>query len=73
MLFRSDALFEVVSAQGTVGLSTGLTPKLSDLGKLIITVLMFIGRLGPITVAVVLSRDFAPQPLEYPKEEVLLG
>ncbi len=43
-------LFEVTSAFGTVGLSTGITPSLSDLSKLIITLTMFIGRLGPLTI-----------------------
>lgn len=44
-------LFEVTSAFGTVGLSTGITPDLKDLSKIIITIIMFIGRLGPMTMA----------------------
>jgi trk system potassium uptake protein TrkH len=51
-----DALFEVISALGTVGLSTGITPDLSLAGKTILITLMLLGRLGPITVAVALSR-----------------
>jgi trk system potassium uptake protein TrkH len=47
----SSILFEVVSAFGTVGLSVGITPSLTTPGKLLITVLMFIGRLGPLTIA----------------------
>ncbi len=43
-------LFEVVSAFGTVGLSTGITPHLGDVGKLIIIAIMFIGRLGAFTI-----------------------
>lgn len=43
-----DIGFEVVSAFATVGLSTGLTPELSSPGKLLVSALMFIGRLGPI-------------------------
>jgi trk system potassium uptake protein TrkH len=45
-----DVLFETVSAFGTVGLSTGLTPELSLPGRLLITLMMFIGRLGPLTI-----------------------
>jgi len=44
-------LFEVTSAFGTVGLSTGITPDLSQPSKLLITLIMFIGRLGPLTIA----------------------
>ncbi len=46
-----DALFEVTSAFGTVGLSTGITPGLSDGSKLLSIIIMYIGRLGPVTVA----------------------
>lgn len=48
-------LFEVVSAFGTVGLSTGITPELSSLSKLILIITMFIGRLGPLTIASIWS------------------
>ena len=46
-----DAFFEVVSAFGTVGLSTGITPTLCDASKLLSIVIMYIGRLGPLTIA----------------------
>ena len=46
-----DALFEITSAFGTVGLSTGITPGLSDGSKLLSIIIMYIGRLGPVTVA----------------------
>ncbi|MFO0944360.1 MAG: potassium transporter TrkG [Planctomycetota bacterium] len=68
-----DSFFEVVSALGTVGLTTGITPLLSDPSRLVIIVLMFIGRIGPITTIVVLSNEPKEQFLQYPKEEVLLG
>jgi trk system potassium uptake protein TrkH len=50
-------LFEVTSAYGTVGLSTGITPTLSDLSKVLISIVMFIGRVGPLTVAVAAVRS----------------
>jgi trk system potassium uptake protein TrkH len=68
-----DAAFEVTSALGTVGLSTGVTPTLSVFGKLIIMVLMFMGRLGPITVFVAVSRETRDQSFEYASEEPLIG
>jgi trk system potassium uptake protein TrkH len=67
------ALFEVYSALGTVGLSTGLTPNLSELGKIVIMLLMFIGRLGPITAFVALSHAATDRPIEHPQEEPLIG
>jgi trk system potassium uptake protein TrkH len=51
-----EILFEVVSDFGTVGLSTGMTAGLSATGKLIITFVMFIGRLGPLAIAMAVSR-----------------
>ena len=49
-----DLLFECASALGTVGLSRGVTGDLTDLGKLVVTALMFIGRLGPLTFGLAL-------------------
>jgi trk system potassium uptake protein TrkH len=68
-----DATFEAVSALGTVGLSTGITPHLSTLGRLIIIGLMFIGRLGPITFFVALSQGERRRTIEYVSEEPLIG
>ena len=68
-----DAAFEVVSATGTVGLSTGMTPYLTTLGKVIVIVLMFTGRLGPITIVTVISRAERERPIEYASEEPLIG
>ena len=67
-----DLLFEQVSAFATVGLSTGVTPGLSTIGKLWIIITMFVGRLGPVTIAfAMLSR---PQTLSrYPVERVMVG
>lgn len=52
-----DALFEVVSACGTVGLSRGLTPNLDTYGRLIIITTMFLGRIGPISLVAFFSRS----------------
>jgi len=68
-----DAAFEVVSALGTVGLSTGFTSTLSGMSKLIIIALMFLGRIGPISVFAALSMTERTTPVEYPKEEPLIG
>lgn len=68
-----EAAFEIVSALGTVGLSTGMTSNLQTQGRLIVIALMFIGRLGPISVSVALSRGERSQPFEYPQEELLIG
>jgi trk system potassium uptake protein TrkH len=68
-----DATFEVISALGTVGLSTGVTPNLTSMGRLFIVVLMFVGRLGPITVFAALSREPRGGSFEYASEELLIG
>lgn len=67
-------LFEVVSAFGTVGLTAGLTPTLTVAGKLLIALMMFIGRLGPLTLAVALAgRTKQKAPLSYPEDRVMIG
>lgn len=68
-----DAMFEVVSALGTVGLSAGITSHLTAAGRVIIIVLMFVGRLGPITVFAALSRADGEQAIQYAAEEPLIG
>lgn len=65
-------LFEVISAFGTVGLSTGITPHLSSPGRLIITIAMFVGRLGPLTIALALV-DTQKLSIKYPEERVMVG
>ncbi len=67
-----ELLFEVVSAFGTVGLSTGVTTGLSAGGKLILTIVMFVGRLGPLVIAVAVSRHVAPR-YYYAEESIMIG
>lgn len=66
-------LFESVSAFGTVGLSTGVTSSLSVVGKLVITVLMFTGRLGPLTIALAVGKKYARGKFQYSEERVMTG
>ena len=66
-------LFEEVSAFGTVGLSTGITPYLSDAGKTIIVMTMFVGRIGTLTLAVALTRKVAYTKYTYPHADVMIG
>lgn len=70
--FFLEALFEVISAFGTVGLSTGLTPNLSLFGKMIIILTMFVGRLGPLTIALAIGKKESPR-FRYAQEKVLIG
>ncbi len=65
--------FEAVSAFGTVGLSTGITTELSTAGRLIITLLMIIGRLGPLTIAVAVAARIRRTVIRYPEEKVMVG
>jgi Trk-type K+ transport system membrane component len=72
--FGLDAvLFETVSAFGTVGLSTGITDDLSAPGQLVLTALMFLGRLGPITLASALALRERGRRYELPEERPLVG
>ncbi len=67
-----DALFEVVSAFATCGLSLSLTGELNIFGQLVICVMMFWGRLGALTLVVALAHQ-RPQLVAYPEEQVLIG
>jgi trk system potassium uptake protein len=67
------ALFEVTSAFGTVGLSLDITPNLSTFGKLLISLIMFLGRVGPITFIVALAARQHPPRYKFPEEEIAIG
>lgn len=78
LVFEKDkgflaVMFEVVSAFGTVGLSMGITPDLSQAGKIFIMFMMYIGRVGPLTLVLGLSRSESKQGISYPKEKVIIG
>jgi len=68
-----ELLFECVSAFGTVGLSMNVTPKLNALGQLLIVFLMFIGRVGPLSLALVASEASERAGYRYPEAKLLVG
>ncbi|MBR5474580.1 MAG: potassium transporter KtrB [Lachnospiraceae bacterium] len=69
-----DILFETVSAIGTVGLTRGITSALSQMGKCVIIALMFMGRIGPITLVMALaSRNKGNKKIQFPEERILIG
>jgi trk system potassium uptake protein TrkH len=68
-----ELAFETVSAFSTTGLSTGITGALSVPGKLLVTFLMFAGRIGPLTLALALSSKTDSRGVELPQERVLIG
>jgi trk system potassium uptake protein TrkH len=68
-----QVFFETVSAFGTVGLSTGITPRLSDFGKIVIMVCMFSGRLGPLTLVIATRNVTSTRFVTYPEERIMVG
>lgn len=70
----TDILYETVSATATVGLTRGLTPSLNVLGKLIITVTMYLGRVGPISLALAFNlKTVNRNAVKNPYEEISVG
>lgn len=66
-------MFEVTSAFGTVGLSLGITGELSSFSKVILMILMFIGRVGIFTFLLIFKRKKEPAKFNYPKERIIIG
>lgn len=68
-----DLLFEHVSAASTVGLSTGITSEVSSAGKIILIVAMFIGRVGTLTLAYLISKRVISRNYKYPTGHTMIG
>lgn len=66
-------LFEATSAFATVGLSMGLTPELSPIGRILIIFTMFAGRVGPLTFAFAIAMRRKPDPFRRPKGKIMIG
>ncbi len=71
--FVTRIFFEEISAFATVGLSTGITKHLTTLGRLIVTFTMFIGRVSPLILAVMIARREVEAPVKYPEENLMIG
>lgn len=65
--------FESISAFGTVGLSTGVTPHLTDFGKIVVIITMFAGRIGPLTLVLAIRNVQTTRLVAYPEERVMVG
>ncbi|MCX8160647.1 MAG: TrkH family potassium uptake protein [Candidatus Saccharicenans sp.] len=72
-LALKEALFEVVSAFGTVGLSLGITPNLHPLNKLILVITMYLGRIGPLTMLYAFSRVKPAGHYQFIEESIMVG
>ena len=68
-----DMLFETMSAFGTVGLSTGVTPSLSPIGRILIIITMFAGRVGPLTLVFAFARLSRKKPVRFTTERIMIG
>ena len=70
-----DTLYETVSALATVGLTRGITQTLDTVGKIIIILTMYIGRIGPITLAISLTRNryTSENNIHYPEGSLIVG
>lgn len=69
----TTAMFEVISAFATNGLSTGITPTLPPSAQLLLVILMFGGRVGTVTLAAALAMHHRPRPYRYPEERPIIG
>jgi trk system potassium uptake protein TrkH len=67
------AIFEITSAFGTVGLTLNVTPELSTFGKLLVAGVMFLGRVGPITLVLALAARQKKRGYAYPQEDIAIG
>ena len=65
--------YETISAFGTAGLTLGLTPDLSNIGRILIIIMMYLGRVGPLTVVLSLTRKKEKSGVKYPEGKILIG
>lgn len=65
--------FEAMSAFGTVGLTTGITPQLADISRVLLAITMFIGRVGVLTVAIALAQFNSPCNTKYIEDKIIIG
>lgn len=68
-----SVLFEAVSAFGTSGITMGLTPELTTLGKILVIILMFVGRIGPLTLAYAIKPKKNKELYRYPEGNITIG
>ncbi|MCC8068084.1 MAG: TrkH family potassium uptake protein [Clostridiales bacterium] len=69
----ADVLFEAFSAIGTVGMSTGLTRELNTLSRIVIMLLMFLGRVGSLSFAMSFTDKKHPAKIRYPEADIIVG
>ena len=68
-----QVLFEVISAFATVGLSTGITPRFPELSKFLLTIIMFVGRVGPFAILTAISARKRSTDIEFADENIMIG
>ena len=70
-----EVLFETTSAIGTVGLSCNMTPKLNFVSRMIVILLMYAGRVGPLSLTMALARQqlYSEDPVRYPEDRLMIG
>ena len=73
MLSLTDVLFEVLSAIGTVGLSTGITSNLNTFAQMVLVLLMYCGRVGSLSFALVFTEHRMPSSVQNPREKINIG
>ena len=66
-------VFEIISAFGTVGWSAGATPRLNEAAQIVVAVAMFVGRFGPLTIALFMAGWEHPSLTKFPQERVRIG
>jgi len=68
-----SAVFEIISAFGTVGWSEGITPRLNEPALVVVSVAMFVGRFGPLTIALFMAGREKDDLVRYPTERIRIG